>query len=62
MIRDENYPEDCASRLYSVWQLRNYLDRRFWATSGVREAIGFGVTNDYGEIVKTDRRPFDERG
>lgn len=45
----------------SCWQVRNYLDRRFWSTSGGwPNAIGYGVTNDHGDIQRTDARPFDE--
>lgn len=49
---DEHYIE---GRWY---QFRSYIDRRFWHTSGGwPAAIGFGVTDDYGDIVRTWARP-----
>ena len=50
-MKDEHYIEG------SVFQLRSSLDRRFWHTSGVREAIHFGVVDDYGVIVASHLRP-----
>ena len=44
-----------------VWHFRQMLDRRFWSTSGGwPAAIGYGVTDDYGVITRTEARPFDE--
>lgn len=52
-MRDENYVEG------AVWQLRDSIDRRFWMTSGGwTEAIGYGVVDNYGTIVRTEGRPF----
>lgn len=52
MIKDE-------AHIGTVWQIRDALDRRFWFTSGVREAIGYGVVDDFGTITRTPARPFD---
>lgn len=44
-----------------IWQLRYNIDRRFWMTSGGwPDAIGFGVVNDMGDIVRTDARPLED--
>jgi len=50
-MSDENYIEQ------NWYQFRSSLDRRFWHTSGVVEAIGFGIVDDFGSIVRTDSRP-----
>ena len=42
----------------AVWQFRSSLDRRFWHTSGGwPDAIGFGIVDDYGDIVRSHLRP-----
>ena len=44
----------------AVWQIRSYMDRRFWFTSGGwPDAIGYGVVNDYGCITRTEARPLE---
>ncbi len=49
-MKDEHYISG------PVWQLRGIW--RFWATSGGwPDAIGYGVTDDYGDIVRTAFRP-----
>lgn len=40
-----------------IYQIRSYLDRRFWHTSG---GIHFGVMDDYGTIVQSNARPLEE--
>ena len=43
-----------------IWQLRDYLDRRFWHTSGGwPAAIGYGVVDDFGVITRTEARPLE---
>lgn len=50
-LADEHYIEG------ENYQLRSHRDRRFWHTSGVRQAIHFGIVDDYGIIVRTWARP-----
>ena len=46
-----------ASERGDCFQIRHTMDRRFWATSGVRAAVMFGVMDDYGDIVASNERP-----
>ena len=52
-MKDEHYINGAC------WQIRMaFRDRSFWMTSGGwPDAIGFGVVDDYGNIVRTDERP-----
>lgn len=52
MICDEHYIEG------AVYQLRSALDRRFWHTSGVRDAITYGIVDDYGDLRPSLTCPF----
>lgn len=54
MIRDEHHVDG------ERWQIRSSLDRRFWSTSGGwPAAIGYGVVDDFGNIVRTQARPLE---
>ena len=54
MISDEHYIGG------ALWQLRSYMDRRFWHTSGGwPAAIAYGVVDDFGTIVPTSARPLE---
>lgn len=57
-MNDEYHWLDFGNGKISCWQLRNSIDRRFWMTSGGwSQAIGYGIVDDFGDIVRTPMRP-----
>lgn len=56
MIPDSMWPESAVYAGSKKWQFRDYMDRRFWHAYGL---WGYGVTDDFGELVQTWRRPME---